>query len=85
MGGRACSLAIPWCGAYSCPAMKTVTRRRGPADPLRDSAILQRTMNRLRGAGLVPKGVYRFGTHEEADEWMTRQIVATHARRNSKT
>jgi hypothetical protein len=65
--------------------MKTVMRRRGPADPVRDSAILQRTMNRLRGAGLVPRGVYRFATHEEADEWMTRQIVATHARRSSKT
>jgi len=78
-------LAIPDPTAYSCLAMKIVMRRRGPADPLRDSAILQRTMNRLRGAGLVPRGVYRFATHEEADEWMTRQIVATHARRSSKT
>lgn len=78
-------LAIPDPNAYSCLAMKTVMRRWGPADPLRDSAILQRTMNRLRGAGLVPRGVYRFATHEEADEWMTRQIVATHARRSSKT
>ena len=54
-------------------------------DVLRDARILQRTMIRLRGRSLVPKGVYRFGSHEEADEWMMRQIAATHARRNSKT
>ncbi len=52
---------------------------------MRDSAILQRTLNRLRGPGLVPRGVYRFTTHEEADTWMTRQIAATHARRSSTT
>ncbi|MGI0148083.1 MAG: hypothetical protein ACREDF_00935 [Thermoplasmata archaeon] len=34
---------------------------------------------------LVPRGVFRFASHEEADAWMTRQIVATHARQNSKT
>jgi hypothetical protein len=52
---------------------------------VRDIAILQRTLNRLRGPALVPRGVYRFATHEEADAWMTRQIVATHARLSSKT
>ncbi len=65
--------------------MRTVTRRRPGENPLRDSAILQRTLNRLRGPALVPRGVYRFATHEEADTWMTRQIAATHARRSSKT
>jgi hypothetical protein len=34
---------------------------------------------------LVPKGLYRFHSHEEADAWMMEQIVATHVRRNSKT
>lgn len=66
-------------------SMKRVSRRGEGEDVLRDIAILQRTVNRLRGCGLVPKGVYRFESHEEADAWMTRQIAATHARRSSKT
>jgi hypothetical protein len=66
-------------------SMKRVSRRGEGEDVLRDIAILQRTVNRLRGCGLVPKGVYRFESHEEADAWMTRQIAATHARRSLKT
>src|SRR5450759_5028521 len=54
--------------------MKIVTRRRPGEDALRDSAILQRTLNALRGNALVPRGVYRFASHEEADAWMTHQI-----------
>lgn len=65
--------------------IKRISRRREGEDPLRDIAILQRTINRLRGGDLVPRGVYRFGTHEEADEWMMRQMAATHARRSSRT
>jgi hypothetical protein len=60
--------------------MKIVTRRQPGEDVLRDSAILQRTLNALRGNALVPRGVYRFASHEEADAWMTLQIAATHAR-----
>ena len=52
---------------------------------VRDAAAMQRTVNRLRGVGLIPRGVYRFREHEEADEWMTRTIAATHARLSSKT
>lgn len=65
--------------------VKRFSRRGEQEDVLRDIAILQRTINRLRGTGLVPKGVYRFRSHEDADEWMMRQIAATHARRSSKT
>jgi hypothetical protein len=65
--------------------VKTVSRRSGPSDPVADARVLQRTMNRLRGFALVPKGVYRFHTHEEADRWMMREIVATHARLRSRT
>ena len=65
--------------------MKRVSRRGDGEDVLRDVAILQRTVNRLRGCGLVPKGVNRFESHEEADAWMTRQIAITHARRSLKT
>ena len=46
---------------------------------------MQRTMNRLRGGALVPRGVYCFATREEADEWMIRMIANTHARLSSKT
>ena len=42
-------------------------------------------MNRLRGVGLIPRGIYRFRDHQEADEWMIRTIAATHARLSSKT
>jgi hypothetical protein len=59
---------------------KRVPGRRCGDDILRDIDILQQTVNELRGCGLVPKGVYRFRSHEEADEWMIRQIAATHAR-----
>jgi hypothetical protein len=62
-----------------------LSKRSPGGDPLRDAEILQRTMNRLRGGALVPKGVYRFERHEEADSWMMRQIAATHARQSSKT
>ena len=61
--------------AQACRA-RALTRE----DVLRDSAILQRTLNALRGNALVPRGVYRFSSHEEADAWMTLQIAATHAR-----
>lgn len=58
--------------------MKVVSRRRRIEDPLLDTAILQRTMNQLRGMALVPRGVYRFRSHEEADEWMKRKMASTH-------
>lgn len=65
--------------------MKVLSRRRRAEDPVRDAAILQRTITQLRGPALVPRGLYRFASHEEADEWMMRQIAATHARRGSRT
>jgi hypothetical protein len=65
--------------------VKRVSNRREGDDVLRDIEILQDTMNQLRGCGLIPKGVYRFRTHKEADEWMMRQIAANHARHASKT
>jgi hypothetical protein len=66
------------------PRRRISLRERG-GDNLRDVAILQRTLNRLRRRALVPKGVYRFARHEEADEWMIRQIASTHVRLGSRT
>jgi hypothetical protein len=65
--------------------MRRISRRPEGEDIIEDAAILQRTINRLRGVGLIPRGVYRFATHEEADEWMIRTIAETHARLTSKT
>ena len=65
--------------------IKNVPGRLDSDDVLRDIDILHRTMNDLRGCGLIPRGVYRFRTHEEADEWMMRQIAANHARHSSRT
>lgn len=65
-------------------SMRRISRRCEGEDVLRDAAILQRTVNRLRGGALVPKGVYRFESHEEADAWMLQQIVANHVRPSLK-
>jgi len=55
---------------------KTVGRRR-PRDPLSTACLLNETIADLReGANIsggIPRGgVYRFKTHEEADEWMVK-------------
>ncbi len=47
---------------------------------------LQRTLASVRGTGaVVPRGVYRFSSFEEADAWMTRTMARTHASLRSKT
>ncbi|MBI2068156.1 MAG: hypothetical protein HYT77_09120 [Deltaproteobacteria bacterium] len=65
--------------------MKIVTKRKGRENPIEDARILQKTLNQIRGDALVPRGVYRFKTFEEADEWMTKMIARTHVRRSLKT
>jgi hypothetical protein len=64
-------------------SIKVVARRKRIEDPILDIEILQRTINDLRGKALVRRGVYRFESFEEAEQWMIREIVATHARRSS--
>jgi hypothetical protein len=55
-------------------------------DGLADQRRLARTSALLRGtAGLVPRGVYRFTSFEEADSWMTETLLRTHAHLNPKT
>jgi hypothetical protein len=63
--------------------MKTVgTRRIDGGAP----GALQRTMAAVRATGaIVPRGVYRFRSFEEADAWMTRTMARTHASLKSKT
>jgi len=64
----------------------TVGRRASGGDPWTDQGRLKRTAVLLRGtAALVPRGVFRFRSFDEADEWMTRMMIATHERLNPRT
>ncbi len=57
---------------------KVVGRRKPPADPLdplthrKDDA---RTWHETFRTGGLPKGVYRFHSHEEADEWLWKMLT----------
>jgi hypothetical protein len=55
---------------------KSVGRRRvGSAlDPLTHSKERARGWSEAMKTSFIPKGVYRFNSHEEADEWMWKMI-----------
>jgi hypothetical protein len=58
---------------------KTVGRRQPPQDPLALTDA-QRSANavawkRALGTLRIKKGVYRFRTHEEADEWLWQKLT----------
>ena len=62
--------------------MKTVGHRRVDHDSI---GALQRTLAAVRAThAVVPRGVYRFSSFEEADAWMTRTMARTHASLKSK-
>jgi len=69
--------------------MKIYTRRSGrnskPVTPIEDARILQETILGLRGNALIPRGVYRFHSFEEADQWMIKAIASTRARLQYRT
>ena len=55
-----------------------VGRRTKTPDSLQAGMQLQKTAAQLHKTfkhRWMPKGVYRFKTHEEADEWMTRMLA----------
>ena len=56
------------------PVGKTVGRRTAPADSLSYALGLQRTLNQL-ALIRVPRGVYRFNSHEEADQWLMDHLT----------
>ena len=67
---------------YNTHMIKTVGRRRMDDGNL---GVLQRTLAAVRRTrAVVPRGVYRFGSFEEADAWMTRTMARTHANLKSK-
>lgn len=60
------------------PVAKTVGRRKPPRDSFAAGMKLQRlAVNWAESSDrrFVPKGVYRFDSHEEADRWMWKMIT----------
>lgn len=57
--------------------MKVFTKRHGKMEYLKKFDRLQRVLNESIGYSLVPRGVYRFKTMEESDNWMTDNITRT--------
>lgn len=66
--------------------MKTVGRRKVEGGDVWEAVRqLTETAERLRGSrALVPRGVHRFRTFEEAHDWIMEQIASTHASRARK-
>ncbi len=59
---------------------KVVGRRTQAPDPFRVGMALQSLAVQLHRGFKVrwaPKGVYRFKTHEEADEWMWKMLASS--------
>jgi hypothetical protein len=57
---------------------KTAGRRKPPADVLRvdpNERARAGEWRRAFGSAGIPKGVYRFNSHREADEWMWKMIA----------
>ena len=66
--------------------MKVVGTRHVDASPMADQAALARTTALLRGTPrLVPRGVYRFSSFDEADAWMTQMTLRTLEHQSLKT
>ena len=67
--------------------MKVVGRRREAAAPnLSETGQLLKTAAALRPVDkLVPRGVYRFESFEEASQWLTKMTARTLARHKSTT
>ncbi len=66
---------------------KVIGRRKvSPKTTLEDADRLLRTAWALRGTKrLVPRGLYRFETFEEAERWMIQMMARTHARSRCET
>ena len=66
--------------------MISVGHRSTDGDAWTYQGRLARTAAFLRGhQGLVPRGVYRFSSFEEADVWMNKMMAVEHARQNPTT
>ncbi len=64
------------------PVRKVVGRRRAP-NPLSLQGQTKADMRAWKKAfplPFIPRGVYRFKTHEEADQWLMNQMVSSAAK-----
>jgi hypothetical protein len=63
---------------------KTVGRRQLATDAFATAMKLQKTVNDLQSHldGICPTGVFRFKTHEEADEWLLKWMSRRRPRKN---
>jgi hypothetical protein len=64
---------------------KTVGKRVAPADSFAAGMKLQETALQFHKSLrllLAPKGVYRFKTHQEADQWMMRMLTRNLTRKS---
>ena len=56
--------------------MKIIGKRVATRSTPREADILLNTVLGIRrGRGICPRGVYRFTTFKEANEWMFQQLV----------
>lgn len=56
--------------------MKVLGKRKEPQPTRENMAAIQKLLLDLRGRRLfLPKGVYRFKTHEEADAWEMKMLT----------
>ncbi len=60
------------------PVAMTVGRRKAPRDSLVYGLGLQKMLNQMGGIR-VPRGVYRFQSHEEADAWLMDHLTRKRA------
>ena len=64
---------------------KILTKRFGKQNPIEEMGQLQELFNEIKNSILVPKGVHKFKSYEEANEWMIKTMASTHVSQNSKT
>jgi len=65
------------------PIERVVGRRTPPADPFRAAMELQAVavaLHQSLGHRWARKGVYRFSTHQEANEWNLRMLAGSQKR-----
>ena len=66
--------------------MKVVGKRTvGKTSPEDADRLLRTAWAVRRTDKLAPRGLYRFRTFEEAEEWMTRMMASTYVHLRSKT
>ena len=56
--------------------MRVVGRRKDPSPTLENVRALQQSLHVLRGKQpFLPRGVYRFKSHQEADAWQMKMLT----------